>query len=78
MPSKKTRLIIALLQAAAVAIGCAMILKLDFTTRLNSATLVAHSAKLAAHDKNFESILEGTFSPEFALHLRRYLNNVGK
>jgi hypothetical protein len=63
---------ISVLQFTALFIGFVVIHRLDSTTQQNSATLVRHEAKLAVHDKNFEQIL-GSFSPEFALKLRKYM-----
>ena len=65
---------IGVLQFAALFIGFVVIHRLDSTTQQNSATLVRHEAKLAVHDKNFESLM-GHFSPEFALKLRKYMPN---
>jgi hypothetical protein len=66
------RAAIFLLQFIIMAIVFFLFSELNATTQQNSATLVRHEAKLAAHDSNFEQIL-GHFSPEFALKLRKYM-----
>lgn len=49
--------------------------KIIKTTQSNATTLAEHSTKLAKHEQNFQQILEGTFSPEFANKVRKYLPN---
>lgn len=52
-----------------------LIRRIDKATQSNSQTLSEHSDKLANHEQNFQQILEGTFSPEFANKVRKYLPN---
>ena len=63
---------ISVLQFVALFVGFVVIHRLDSATQQNSITISQHSVRLAVHDKTFEQIL-GSFSPEFALKLRKYM-----
>ena len=54
--------------------GFVIMRKIDKSTHLNAVTLAEHSTKLVRHDLQFDAILDGTFSKEFADKIRGNLN----